>query len=85
MVTYLINRLPSESLALKSLKDLFLGHYLHVHVGPELPLNVFGCVLIFIKVNLEFLNLEYYICWLLKHRKRLQVLSSRIWEDNGDT
>ena len=44
MFTYLINRLPSESLALKSLKDLFLGHYLHVHVGPELSLHVFGCV-----------------------------------------
>ena len=34
--TYLINRLPYESLAFKSPKDLFVGHYPHVHLGPEL-------------------------------------------------
>ena len=41
---HLINRLPSEALAFKSPKDLFLHHYPHVQLGPELPLHVFGCV-----------------------------------------
>ena len=41
---YLINRLPSEALASKTPEDLFLHHYPHVQLGPELPLHVFGCV-----------------------------------------
>ena len=41
---HLINCLPSEALAFKSPNDLFLHHYPHVQLGPELPLHVFGCV-----------------------------------------
>ena len=41
---YLINLLPYEALEFKSPKDLFLHHYPHVQLGPELPLHVFGCV-----------------------------------------
>ena len=41
---YLVNRLPSEILSLKSPKDVFLHHYPKVQLGPELPHHIFGCV-----------------------------------------